>query len=61
MMIRIKIGAHNLPGGVICNDRRLTDRQLDVLGHLVVDGDDDLALIRRLVGTLDVLDLQCVC
>ena len=59
-MIRIRPAGHCLPGRVVCNDRRLTDCQLDVFGHLVVDGDDDLALIRRLVGALDVLDLQCV-
>jgi len=31
-----------------------------VLGDLVVDGDDDLALVRRLVSPLNVLDLQGV-
>ncbi len=31
-----------------------------MLGDLVVDGDDDLALVRRLVRPLHVLDLQGV-
>ena len=49
-----------VPGGVISDDWRLADREGDVLRHLVVDGHDDLALVRRLVGPLHVLDLQGV-
>ena len=48
------------PGRIVSNDRRLADGQLDVFGDLVVDGDDDLALVRRLVSPLHVLDLQGV-
>jgi len=49
-----------VPGGVISDDWRLADREGDVLRHLVVDGHDDLALVRRLVRPLHVLDLQGV-
>ena len=46
------------PGGVVCDDGRLADLDGHVLGDLVVDADDDLALVDGLVRPLDVLDLE---
>ena len=51
---------NNRPRGVVSDDRRLADGQLDEPGHLVVDAHDDLALVLGLVRPLHVLDLQRV-